>query len=238
CGGLGIRHLRAVNLALLGKWSWRIIAGDQGIWREILLARYDSLFTSPHLGDRPSGFTGVSLWWKDVSLLGESTVTSSDWFSQGVSRRVGNGSETAFWFDPWLGVGVPLKNCFQRLFQVSEQCLDLVGDMGSWVQGEWVWDFTWKKELSMEEFDLVQDLLQVVTLSPVLAADDAWVWKYDPSGTYSVRIECQPDKISLDVKLLGMQAILFVLFVGIRSSRLIICSLPVTLSFRFGISLL
>ncbi|PNX69332.1 cytochrome p450, partial [Trifolium pratense] len=49
CGGLGIRDLRAVNLALLGKWRWRVIARGQGLWREILLARYGSLFPSPPL---------------------------------------------------------------------------------------------------------------------------------------------------------------------------------------------
>ncbi|GAU48053.1 hypothetical protein TSUD_404880 [Trifolium subterraneum] len=68
-------------------------------------------------------------------------------------------------------------------------------------------------------------------------AEDGGVWKYDPSGNFSVRIECQPDKIFLDVMLLGMQAILFVLFVGIWWSRLIICSLPVIQYFLFGISL-
>jgi hypothetical protein len=26
-GGLGVRDLRAVNLALLGKWRWRLISG-------------------------------------------------------------------------------------------------------------------------------------------------------------------------------------------------------------------
>ncbi|MCH87323.1 ribonuclease H protein, partial [Trifolium medium] len=159
CGGLGIRDLRAGNLALLGKWRWRIIAGGQGIWREILLARYGSLFPSQHLGGPPNGFTRASLWWKNVSLLGDSTVACSDWFSKGVSRKIGNGSDTTFWFDPWVGGGVPLKIRFQR----------------------------WKMELSLEEVDLVRDLLQVVTQSPTLGVQDVWVWKYDPSGTYYVR---------------------------------------------------
>jgi hypothetical protein len=30
-GGLGIRDLRAVNLALLSKWRWRLLSGGQGI---------------------------------------------------------------------------------------------------------------------------------------------------------------------------------------------------------------
>ncbi|GAU30313.1 hypothetical protein TSUD_211700 [Trifolium subterraneum] len=85
-GGLGIQDFRVVNLVLLGKWRWRVIAG------------------------------GVSSWWKDVSLLGGTIVASSDWFSEGVVRKVSNGSSTAFWFDPWVG-GLPLKDRYHRLFQ-------------------------------------------------------------------------------------------------------------------------
>ncbi|MCI57449.1 ribonuclease H protein, partial [Trifolium medium] len=71
-GGLGVRDLRVVNLALLGKWRWRLLCGGQGIWRDILLARYGSLYPSPHLGGRPVGFRG----------------TSSDWFSEGIGKKV------------------------------------------------------------------------------------------------------------------------------------------------------
>ncbi|GAU37373.1 hypothetical protein TSUD_22470 [Trifolium subterraneum] len=106
CGGLGIRDLRAVNLALLGKWRWRVIVG------------------------------------------GGESASNSDWFSQGVSRKVGNGSATAFWFDPWLG-GLPLKDRYRRLFHILEQCLEVVRDMGSWVYGQWVWDFRWTRKLSV-----------------------------------------------------------------------------------------
>ncbi|MCH80513.1 putative non-LTR retroelement reverse transcriptase, partial [Trifolium medium] len=103
-----------------------------GIWWDILLARYSALFPSPHLGGRPNDFTG----------------------------KVGNGSATTFWFDPWLG-GMPLKDRYHRLFQVSEQGVELVEDMGSWVH--------------------------VVTQSPTLGVDDSWVWIHDPCGSYSLK---------------------------------------------------
>ncbi|GAU48001.1 hypothetical protein TSUD_404780 [Trifolium subterraneum] len=141
-GGLGIRDLRVVNLAFLGKWRWMIIAGGQGLWREILLARYGSLFSSPHLGGRTNGLSGVSSWWKDVSLLGGTTVASSDWFSEGVVRT-----------------------------------------QEGWEHGQWEWDFRWKRELSVAEFNLFQDLLHVVTQSPSLGIEDSWVWTLDPTVT-------------------------------------------------------
>ncbi|MCI47074.1 hypothetical protein A2U01_0068315, partial [Trifolium medium] len=58
--------------------------------------------------------------------------------------------------------------------------------MGSWAHGEWSWDFRWTRELSVAEFELFQDLLHVVTQSPTLGVEDAWVWSHDPSGSYSV----------------------------------------------------
>jgi hypothetical protein len=107
-GGLGVRDLRLVNNALLGKWRWRIISEGTGIWRDILLARYGTLFPAPHLGGRPSGLRGASSWWSDVSLLWTSVDSQSDWFSEGVFKRIGNGILTSFWFDPWVD-GVPLR---------------------------------------------------------------------------------------------------------------------------------
>ncbi|MCH89623.1 ribonuclease H protein, partial [Trifolium medium] len=69
-GGLWVIDLRAVNLALLGKWRWRLISGGVGVSRDIILARYGSLFPSPHLGVRLGGLRRVSWWWRNASLLG------------------------------------------------------------------------------------------------------------------------------------------------------------------------
>ncbi|GAU37888.1 hypothetical protein TSUD_395720 [Trifolium subterraneum] len=86
-GGLDIKDLRLVNNALLAKWRWRILTEGQGLWRDILLARYESLFPAPHFAGRPNGFRGVSLWWSDVSLLGTRVNSHSDWFSEGASDQ-------------------------------------------------------------------------------------------------------------------------------------------------------
>jgi hypothetical protein len=56
-----------------------------------------------------------------------------EWFEEGVVRRVGNGMETLFWSDPWLG-GVPLGERFQRLFDSSLHRACTVAEM---------WDLGW-----------------------------------------------------------------------------------------------
>ncbi|MCH87828.1 ribonuclease H protein, partial [Trifolium medium] len=84
-GGLGIRDHKVVNLALLGKWRWRLLCGGQGIWKDILLERYGSLYPSLHLGGRPSWGTS---WCKDVSLLGAQLILAQIGFMRGLGRKL------------------------------------------------------------------------------------------------------------------------------------------------------
>jgi len=132
-GGLGVRYLRQVNLALLAKWRWRYLLGDGGLWRDILIACYGVCYPSPHLGGRPSGLRGVS-WWSNISLLGGDREATGDWFSDGVVRVIGDGLSTHFWHDPWCGPSI-LRVRFRRLFNLSLQVERKVGEIGHW-EGE------------------------------------------------------------------------------------------------------
>ncbi|MCI11941.1 hypothetical protein A2U01_0033044 [Trifolium medium] len=85
-----------------------------GSRRDIILARYDSLFPSPHLGGRLRGLRRASCWWRIVSLLGDPEDAISDWFTEGVSKKVGNGHLTSFWFDPWLGEAPLIKDSVSK----------------------------------------------------------------------------------------------------------------------------
>jgi hypothetical protein len=97
----------------------------------------------------------VSCWWRNLSLLGDPEDAILDWFSEGVTKKVCNGRMTSFWFDLWLG-GVPLRIEFQRLFQVSAESASTVGEMGSWVEGQWAWDLRWRRDLFVWELNLLE----------------------------------------------------------------------------------
>lgn len=38
-GGLGVLHLKTMNLALLGKWLWRL-ENSEGHWQDIIRKKY------------------------------------------------------------------------------------------------------------------------------------------------------------------------------------------------------
>ncbi|MCI19651.1 putative ribonuclease H protein, partial [Trifolium medium] len=62
-----------------------------------------------------------------------------------------------------------------------------VGEMGSWVEGQWVWDLRWRKDLFVLELNLLDSLHEILNRSTISAADDSWFWKHDPIGQYSIK---------------------------------------------------
>jgi len=57
--------------------------------------------------------------------IGES---EEGWFAERVSKRVGDGTSTFFWYDKWLE-DVSLRTRFSRLFNLSNNKLCTVVDM-------------------------------------------------------------------------------------------------------------
>jgi len=39
-GGLGVRRMCKFNVALLGKWCWRMLFDKEGLWYRVLVACY------------------------------------------------------------------------------------------------------------------------------------------------------------------------------------------------------
>ena len=115
-----------MNLSLLGKWRWRLLQEDSSLWKIVLSEKYGSgVGDLVVLGDN-NWPRFCSTWWKDVMFL--ETRMGSNWFSNYVGRKVGNGSMTCFWKDTWVG-SMPLHEQFPRLFLISEQQEAKVADI-------------------------------------------------------------------------------------------------------------
>jgi hypothetical protein len=83
-GGLGIIDTRVMNICLMAKWIWKLYAGEQGLWADIVRAKY--LATKDLLVDKhPSG----SQFWNSIQKIKEV-------FSLGAKHRVENGTSTRF----------------------------------------------------------------------------------------------------------------------------------------------
>ena len=88
------------------------------------------------------------------------------WFGARVSRVLGDGKNTFFWFDNWIG-DVPLRRRFGRLFDLATNKLISVADMFElgWEEGgeAWRWRrrlWTWEEEM----LEVCRQLLDGVTV--------------------------------------------------------------------------
>ena len=110
---------------------------------------------------------GIECWWRDmvrrqggwrlgavVFLLGGEIAKIRDgvagddggWFGERVSKVIGDGKSTFFWYDNWLG-DVSLCRRFGRLFDLATNKLISVADIYvlGWEMGGEAW--SWRKVL-------------------------------------------------------------------------------------------
>jgi len=73
-----------------------------------MLARYGA-----EGGQLLDGGRNASSWWQVIS-----TFRREAWFSEHVSRVVGNGKLAMFWSDVWVG-GMTFRERFSRLFDLD-----------------------------------------------------------------------------------------------------------------------
>jgi len=104
-----------------------------GFWYRVLAARYGEEAGKLEVGGRSGSF-----WWREVAKIRDGVGDEGDgWVSEMVSRKVGDGADTFFWFNRWLG-DVPFCQHFRRLFDLAENKLSSVATMFSLGLGEGV----------------------------------------------------------------------------------------------------
>jgi len=119
-----VRDIRVVNVSLLAKWRWRLLVGDNALWKEVLVAKYGDNVSLLLEGTSNTWPRWTSSWWKDIVSLEEFGGVS--WFNSTLVRCVENGRKTSFWKDAWRG-GMPFRGRYPRLFSISNQKGESVG---------------------------------------------------------------------------------------------------------------
>jgi len=174
---LGVRRIREFNVALLGKWCWRMLVERDSLWFKVLLARYG--LADGRLRD---GRRLASTWWRDLQVL-----SREEWFTDSADRVVRNGVNTLFWSDVWVGE-VSLRVRFPRLFDLSGYKELIVAEMcqlGWGVDGQAWW---WRRGVVCMGRGVGGDLILLLH-GVVLQVDkaDKWLWILETSHVYSVR---------------------------------------------------
>jgi hypothetical protein len=126
-----------------------MLVDREGLWFRVLAARY-----GVEGGRLRDGGRRGSSWWREIARIREGGDLGGRWFGEHVSRRVGDGSDTFFWTDPWVDE-IPLCERYGRLFDLAETRWCTVAEMFSlgWgAEGDaWVW---WRQLRGWEEEDL------------------------------------------------------------------------------------
>ncbi|KAH1034959.1 hypothetical protein GLYMA_20G071100v4 [Glycine max] len=82
--------------------------------------------------------------------------------SKHFSWKVGRGYQIFFWEDSWVDGGVPLKEPFPELYQISSQTFHVVEDMGHFSDYGWEWNFSWRRNLFDSEMGVASTFLDII----------------------------------------------------------------------------
>nr|GEU89013.1 RNA-directed DNA polymerase, eukaryota [Tanacetum cinerariifolium] len=109
-GGLGVSSFFVLNRALLLKWVWRFVSKDGSLWYQVIRGLYGSSveYHRTHFSSNWCSIMGEVHKLKDKGF---------DFWSH-CKKRIGDGTITSFWSDPWLG-DIPLKIKYPRLFSLE-----------------------------------------------------------------------------------------------------------------------
>jgi hypothetical protein len=91
-GGLGILNTKLLNIALMLKWVWKLYQDAEGLWADIMRAKY---LAGRDLFDASVPSRGSQLW---------NSIQNIKWyFKLGAKHVALNGRHTRFWLDWWTG---------------------------------------------------------------------------------------------------------------------------------------
>jgi hypothetical protein len=150
----------------------------------VLISKYGAnIVGRVDLGDESKPWYS-SLWWKDVCSIGSNLGV--DWFSANVTKKVGNGAQTSFWRDKWIGDS-PLKERFPRLFSISNQKEAMVAELWIPESDEASWRFIWRRRLFVWEENVFEELKLILNEARISEGDDVWCWKPDKDLVFTVK---------------------------------------------------
>ncbi|CAM8979776.1 unnamed protein product [Rhodiola kirilowii] len=183
-GGLGIQGLVEKNMILLTKWWWKLVTGEGGLWRRMIMNKYDIA------GAHDQSLVSIrrnrlSNSWKNILNIVQGNSEVAEAFREGVKLKLGRGNDILFWDDVWAGAKA-LKCQYPKLYLLTEQSQAKVGEMGCWVDGVWHWQLTFRRTLYQWEEEQRRELIEgLCHLKLKSQEDDRVVWAFTPDGRFT-----------------------------------------------------
>ena len=182
--GLGVIDIGKFNLALLGKWIWRLKSEERSLWKDILVSKYGEWRDLRSQGQKSKD----SVWRRDLRKVWNLEEWGNDFEDRG-QWEVGDGKEIRFWEDKWLDNDTLLHK-FPRLFSVSLDTGRNLSQVGVWNNNVWSWKLRWRRILFVWESNLVDILMQLLDNKRLTREGgfkpDKWLWR-DGSTDFSVK---------------------------------------------------
>jgi hypothetical protein len=168
-GGLGILNTKFMNIALMLKWVWKLYQNAEGLWADLIRAKYlgDNDLFSPLVPTKGSQF------WNAIHKI-------KWYFKLGAKHQVRDGARTYFWLDWWTGNG-PLRASFPRLFEVCDNPFATVAGVRS-ADG---WHIRFRRAFGLAETVEWANLCRIFDLHPFESGNDLVTWGLEASGEYS-----------------------------------------------------
>jgi len=166
-GGMGFKNLRAFNLAMIGKQTWKMVTNPDALITRLLKARYypHSDFFSASIGHNPS-YVWRSLW------------NTRDFIKCRLKWSIGTGETISVWNEPWLKEPICLQPSTEVQFMWDALTVAHLFKPNQKL---------WNEKFIHYVFDdgTTNKILQTPLLPSVRA--DAAVWRHEINGLYSVR---------------------------------------------------
>ncbi|GJQ94395.1 RNA-directed DNA polymerase, eukaryota, reverse transcriptase zinc-binding domain protein [Tanacetum coccineum] len=176
-GGLGVSSLFASNRALLFKWIWRLHSNCSSIWANLIKAIHGGKDDITNFNPKISG----SIWQELVREFLALKDKGIDCFSF-IKRKLGNGEETSFWNELWLGENI-LKISHPRIYALELRKDISVAEKLNLVSLDTSFRRKPRGGIEDEQFRSLALLSSHVLLPN---SPDRWYWSLDGSGNFTV----------------------------------------------------
>lgn len=167
---MGIEVLEIKNRCLLSKWLFKLLNED-GVWQELLHNKYLRQKTLSEVQARPSD----SAFWKGLMEV-KQEFFAREFF------KVGNGLNTLFWEDIWLG-NTPLAQQYPSLYNIVHHKNVTVAQ----VLTQSPLNITFRRMLIGNKWNSWLQLCRRLMLVQLSEEDDRFVWNLTTNGLFTVK---------------------------------------------------